>query len=513
MHPHTGSSAEGNLPTAAGEGPDGASFRRLKGDTIGPWGLAALAIGITSPAMGLYALWGPMQVAAGPITPLIFLAAMIMTLPTAISYALLNREAPSAGAASSWLWIAVAPLAGFQAGMLMTTYFFMAAVAQPLMFALFFQDLLKWSGFVLPQSATLLLGVLVSTAPLAWICLRGAEASIKSTVRLMILEILVVVALSLTILAKKLSQPGTISLAPFDPQFGHGLAGFWTAMILGVLAFCGFDVVSTAAEEAHAPRDTVPNAIILTVVGIAIFWALNAWAFTLSTPDSLVRQYTARGLTAVTPMAQSYWGAANLIIIATAFTGITAVYISSVQGASRIVFALARHGLLPKPLATLRGEKRVPRNAILTILIAVVVLDFGSILILRSGLDSFTWWANALVFFATLTFLAVNIANIAYFWRYARSDFSFLKNLLLPLIGVFFNGYLIYEAFFLALWSADMRTGKSVVLACIGLLLIQILMAVLVPVFRPQLLARGAPLGVEAQSAHIEFAEKTETLT
>src|SRR5882757_5203662 len=110
---------------------------RLKPNTIGPWGLAALAIGITSPAMGLYALWGPMQSAAGPITPLIFLAAMLMIMPTAISYALLNREAPSAAAAASWLWTAVHPLAGFQAGLLMSTYFCMAAVAQPLMFALF----------------------------------------------------------------------------------------------------------------------------------------------------------------------------------------------------------------------------------------------------------------------------------------------------------------------------------------------------------------------------------------
>src|ERR1700735_2371937 len=117
---------------------------RLRPGTIGPWGLAALAIGITSPAMGLYALWGPMQVAAGPVTPLIFLAAMLMTLPTAISYALLNRVAPSAGAASTWLWSAINPMAGYLAGLLMTTYFFMAGVAQPLMFALFFQDLMAW---------------------------------------------------------------------------------------------------------------------------------------------------------------------------------------------------------------------------------------------------------------------------------------------------------------------------------------------------------------------------------
>ena len=98
-------------------GEQSASSRtRLKGNTIGPWGLAALAIGITSPALGLYALWGTMQATAGPITPLIFIAAMILTLPTGISYALLNRRAPSAGAASTWLWITVSRTAGYQAG-------------------------------------------------------------------------------------------------------------------------------------------------------------------------------------------------------------------------------------------------------------------------------------------------------------------------------------------------------------------------------------------------------------
>ena len=63
---------------------------RLKENVIGPLGLAALTIGITSPAMGLYVGWGSMQAMAGPI-PLIFLAAMVLTLPTAISYAVLNR--------------------------------------------------------------------------------------------------------------------------------------------------------------------------------------------------------------------------------------------------------------------------------------------------------------------------------------------------------------------------------------------------------------------------------------
>jgi amino acid transporter len=463
---------------------------RLKADSIGPWGLAALAIGITSPAMGLYGLWGPMQAAAGPITPLIFLAAMVMTLPTAVSYALLNREIPSAAAASAWLAKSLHPLAGFQAGLLMTTYFAMAAIAQPLLFALFFRDLLKLLSLDLEPNVALTVGVLLATAPAAWACLRGAEASIKSTVRLMVIETVVVIALSLTILIAKSSVPGAINLAAFDPSHATSLSGFWIAMLLGVLAYCGFDVVSTAAEEANAPKQHLPKAIILTVIGMAIFWAINAWIFTLSTPPEQVLLYNAQGLTAVTPMAEVYWGWGNLAVILTAFTGLTAVLISSIQGASRIVFALARSGLFPSSLARLSGERRVPRNAVLSLLVAVVVLDLASLYLMGSGLDSFTWWANALVFFATLTFMTVNLSNLLYFWRHARSRFNVILNGALPIIGILLNAYLIYAAFLSALWGGSWRTGKSVVVACVCLLALQVIAVLYLGARKPELISR-----------------------
>jgi APA family basic amino acid/polyamine antiporter len=476
-----------------------ANHQRLKANTIGPWGLAALAIGITSPAMGLYALWGAMQSAAGPITPLIFLAAMLMILPTAISYALLNRAAPSAGAAATWVWQAINPSAGYQAGLLMTAYFLMAAIAQPLVFALFFQDLLSWLHVKMPQMMGLSLGILVSTIPVAWVGLRGAEASIKTTVRLMLVETAVVLALSATILIIKSGQPGGINFAAFNPSNGSGLPGFWTAMILGLLAFCGFDVVSTAAEEAHAPREHLPKAILLTVVGIAIFWALNAWVFTLSTSDADVRRYTAQGLTAVTPMAQAYWGWGNLSVILTAFTGITAIYISCVQGSSRIIFALARHGLLPAALSRLAGEKRVPRNAVLSVLALVIACDLGTLYVLKNCLDSYLWWSNALVFFATLTFVAVNVANALYFWRFARTQFQIVNNLLVPIVGIMLNGYLIYAAFFSSLWAAGWRVGRSVVVTCLLLFALQVCAVALVRLVNPRLLTSGTPLGADVK--------------
>ena len=161
---------------------------QLKANVIGPWGLAALVIGVTSPAIGLYAMWGPIEATAGPIAPLVFLAALMIILPTVLSYASLNRHAPSAGAVSTWLGTAVNPATGMAAGLVMISYLLMSAITVPLLFALFFRDMLAWLHVTIPSMAALVAGVLIQSTVVAWVCLRGAEASIRTTIRLMLLE-------------------------------------------------------------------------------------------------------------------------------------------------------------------------------------------------------------------------------------------------------------------------------------------------------------------------------------
>jgi amino acid transporter len=471
---------------------------RLKGGVIGPWGLAALVIGVTSPAIGLYATWGPIEATAGPVAPLVFLAALIITLPTVLSYASLSRHAPSAGAAAAWLWVTVGPTTGLLAGLLMIVYFLMAAISVPLLFALFFRDLVEWAHVESPGMSVLATGLVLQSALIAWVCLRGAEASIKTTIRLMLIETGVVLALSATILWVKAGQAGAVNLGPINPAHAtHGLAGFWAAIILGMLAFSGFDVIATAAEEAQAPRQHVPRVLIIAVVAIGLFWAVNAWVLTLSAPLTQVLEYNAEGLTAITPVAHAYWGWGSVLVVLTAFTGLTAIYIASVQGASRLIFALARHGLLPAPFAKLRGEKRVPRNAVLIVALICVGMGLLSLAILRNGLDSFIWWSNALVFFAALTYTGVNVANIIYFRRIAPAHFNVVRNLLVPIAGICLNLYLIYAAFFSALWAAPFRTGRSVVVICLALFALLLVSVTCMRLIRRDLLTGSAPVSVD----------------
>jgi APA family basic amino acid/polyamine antiporter len=148
-------------------------------------------------------------------------------------------------------------------------------------------------------------------------------------------------------------------------------------------------------------------------------------------------------LSAITPVARAYWGWGSLTVIATAFTGLTAIYISCVQGASRLIFSMARQGLLPRPFAQLDGEKRVPRNAVLSVVTLCVIMGLLSLAVLHDRLDSFVWWSSAMGFFAAITFTGVNVANFLYFWRIVPDQFSVVLNLLVPVWGVAVCLYLV----------------------------------------------------------------------
>ena len=56
------------------------------------------------------------------------------------------------------------------------------------------------------------------------------------------------------------------------------------------------------------------------------------------------------------------------------------------------------------------------------------------------------------------------------------------------------NVYLIYAAFYLSLWSGDPRTGRSVVIACCAIFIVEILLVIGLRTTKRELFSRGAPI-------------------
>src|SRR5262245_63518556 len=66
----------------------------LRAGTLGAMGATALGVAMMAPALGIYANLGPVSAGVGKASPSVFVIALFLTIPTAISYALLSREVP-----------------------------------------------------------------------------------------------------------------------------------------------------------------------------------------------------------------------------------------------------------------------------------------------------------------------------------------------------------------------------------------------------------------------------------
>src|SRR5512146_1091808 len=106
---------------------------KLKVGAISGLGVAALGAVMMAPALGIYANLPLIGAGSGKVAPAVFLISMVLTLPTAFSYAIVSREIPSAGAAYTWLSKAVNPTVGVWVGLLAAITYLLAVILQPIL--------------------------------------------------------------------------------------------------------------------------------------------------------------------------------------------------------------------------------------------------------------------------------------------------------------------------------------------------------------------------------------------
>lgn len=466
----------------------------LERGVVGLAGAATMGAIMMAPALGLYGNWGPLALDVGVIAPFMFVIGLLIALPTAISYAVIARVMPSAGSAYTWLWRALTPGAGIFIGWILIAYYIVAVVIQPYIFGLYFNELMVFLGITgIDPYITYLLGVAVITIIGAILVYGGIKLSVRGTLIMMGIEVVVAFLLCATILVKNVSK---LSFEPFNPNAlgGLGSEGIGLALIIMVLSYTGFDVISTVAEESHSPRSMIPKATIIATVGVAAFWIFGAYALSIAVPTEQVGDLVASGMTPVVPIAADYWGAGKVLVILTALTAATGVFVACAVGASRVLFAMGREGTLPSVFGGLHPKYKTPWTAQHLVfgisIFATVVWPWwldGNIV------RAFIWWAGAIAFFALVTYLFVNLANILYFNRIAPSKRNWLTNIIVPIVGLIVDGWVLYKAFFESLWKIeDFRDGKSIILACLIVAVVGIVYVYWVRTSRPHLMQQQA---------------------
>ncbi len=461
----------------------------LRPSVLGLLAVAGLGAVIMSPSLGIYFNWGPMTIATGPIAPLIYLLALIISLPTAISYAMVSKEIPSAGQAYTWLWHAYRPSIGLWTGGILLLYYLSGLWLVNMFFAVFFGEFLRYFGLP-PNPFEGAIGMIIMAVITAFIVYRDIKFNARVALGFMFFETAVVAALAITIVIVQ-GRLGNLNLAPFT--FSSATAGFngiSAAVIFGILSFIGYDYSATVAEEAKTPRRLVPIAVILAAVTVGVFWMLTSYAYSESVPLSDIPVFVNAGFTPITPIAKIYWGPANILITVTGLTASIGIYVAAVPAMARILFAMGRDHSLPRSLGKLNPHFQVPFNALTVVLIVSFVGAIIMVIFQQSYFNAYVWFGEVSVFFALVTYIAVNLASIAFYRRFRPQKFHLIWNLIIPIIGIGIDLYVLWQSFFVTLMGASFALGQSVVLFALVWCIIAIAYVLFLRVKTPALFQR-----------------------
>jgi basic amino acid/polyamine antiporter, APA family len=154
----------------------------------------------------------------------------------------------------------------------------------------------------------------------------------------------------------------------------------WYGVIAGAsivfFAFIGFDIVATTAEETKFPQRDVSRGILASLAIVTVLYVAVAIVLTGMVSYTELRD-AGEGANLATAFAVNGVDWAAKVISIGALAGLTTVVIVLVLGQTRVLFAMSRDGLMPRPLAkTGRHGTPVRITLIVGVLVAITASMF-----------------------------------------------------------------------------------------------------------------------------------------
>lgn len=369
------------------------------------------------------------------VVPSAYLVASVAMLFTALSYGRMAAAFPVAGSAYTYVRKSISPKLGFLAGWAVLLDYLFLPMAIWLIGAAYLHSAFP----AVPQALWVLAFIGVTTA-INVVGLRLAKNINGVLMLVQFLVLLAFVALAIHYVMGDVSRP-LWTLEPFLKD-GTQLPLIMGGAAIACYSFLGFDAVSTLTEETHEPRKTIPRAILLiTLIGGGIFIAASYFV-QLAHPSVEFQNADSAAYEIARNIGGDMFVSFFLIgLIVGQFTS----GLSAQASASRLLFAMGRDGVLPRPFFG-RISKRfeTPVNSI--VLCGVVAL-----LALHMDVTTSTSFIN---FGAFLAFSLVNLSVIFHYYLNAerRGLRELVLFLLFPLIGLLADLWLMVSLDHLAIW-------------------------------------------------------------
>jgi len=226
-------------------------------------------------------------------------------------------------------------------------------------------------------------------------------------------------------------------------NWGHDFSSFAPSGTKGILtaagyiffAYIGFDAVSTTAQECKKPQRDLPIGIMASLLICTVLYILVAGVLTgmvhwqdVNIEAPIAEAFLDRGL-----------ALASHVVTLGALAGLTSVMLVMLLGQTRVLYAMANDGLLPKKFfGAVHPKFRTPyKNTMLVGLLAAIVGSITPIQIIGNMVNIGTLLAFVIVSIAVLVLRRTNPEQPRPF----RTPWVPL----VPILGVLINGLMMYS--------------------------------------------------------------------
>src|SRR5215471_10759088 len=414
----------------------------LRENAMGLPGVLMQGIATIAPAFSILAAFVFTVSLAGIVTPWAYLIAAVILAVQALSTAQVAKEFPSAGGWYTWIARSLDARSGFFAGWIFTiwlppvgalTFAFLAkTVLEPAIKQYYGVTIYWW------------IYVIVGLALVAWWAYAGIKVSERLMIITGIIEIVLMVALAITGLARP--GPGGFNASSFSFSNFSNAPNMFLAIVFTIFAYSGWEATGPIAEESKNPKRLIPLGLIGSVLVLTVYEVFASWGYLVGIGTRKVGTIPAATAWPVATLAQHVWAGAWILLLFALLNSTIAVSIACFNGGTRTWYAMGRSGVLPSALGKVNPAKKTPVNAI-HLEVAVQVIAFACVLI-WGVTDVFFTWANAITIGLVLMYILANIGVVKYYLTEARSQFNVVLHVIIPVVASAAGVVVVWKSYF-----------------------------------------------------------------
>jgi APA family basic amino acid/polyamine antiporter len=341
--------------------------------TITLFQLTMLGVGSTI-GTGIFVILGDAVPKAGPGVVLSFIIAGITAGLTALCYAELASTIPASGSSYSYTYATMGEMVAYLVGWCLLLEYGVSCSAIAVGWGQYLNELsLDLFGVRMPDAIANPPGVNggifnLPAVILIFMCcallMRGASESAKANAVMVLVKIAVLIMFILI----GMTAFNSSNLHPFMPM---GISGVGAAASSIFFSYIGLDAISTASEEVENPKRTLPLAILIALFIVTGLYVLVALVGVGTQPYTQFSGNEAGLAQILRRVTGASWP--GVILSMGAIVSIFSVTLVTLYGQTRILFAMARDGMLPKFFAKVHPRTQTPvQNTLIVSVLAAI---------------------------------------------------------------------------------------------------------------------------------------------